>query len=72
VRPRPDPATVGQLTRISAHGTRSTADVNMPSGLELQRGWLYASAWSVAAFYSLPARGEVERIPNGAFTTTKP
>lgn len=64
-----DPATVGEMTRISPDGTRATSDVTMPTGLELERGKLYASARSVASFVGLPpGSGEVQRIGDGAFT----
>jgi hypothetical protein len=62
-----DPATVGELTRISPDGERATADVTMPTGLEIKECELYASAWSVASFLGLPSRGEVQRIGEGAF-----
>jgi hypothetical protein len=63
-----DPATVGELTRISPDDERTTADVTMPTGLELDDGTLYASAWSVAAFLGIPDRGEVQEIDGSAFT----
>jgi hypothetical protein len=62
-----DPAGVGEITRISPDGERATADVTMPTGLEIEGGELYASAWSVAAFLGIPGRGEVQRIGEGAF-----
>lgn len=62
-----DPATVGEVTRIAPDGTRTTAQVTMPSGLEAQHGELYASAWSIAGFLGLEGRGEVQRIGAGAF-----
>jgi hypothetical protein len=63
-----DPATVGNLTRISPDGDRATAEVTMPTGLQIQHGKLYASAWSVAGFLGFTARGEVQRIADSAFT----
>ena len=63
-----DPATVGELIRIDDDGDRSTAQVTMPTGLEIEDGELYASAWSVAAFLGLTDRGEVQRIDDDAFT----
>lgn len=63
-----DPATVGELTRIDDDGDRSTAQVTMPTGLEIEDGELYASAWSIAGFLGLTGRGEVQRIDDDAFT----
>jgi hypothetical protein len=60
-----DPTTVGELTRIDRNGSRSTADVTMPTGLLIQDGELYASAFSLAG-----PLGEVQRIGSGAFTST--
>jgi len=62
-----DPADVGEVTRIAPDLSRSTADVTMPTGLLLQDGKLYASAWSVASFLGLEDRGEVVSIGRGAF-----
>ncbi|MFQ1002865.1 ScyD/ScyE family protein [Modestobacter sp. SSW1-42] len=64
-----DPADVGEVTRISWRGERSTAQVTMPTGLLARDGDLYASAWSVAAFLGLPAdSGELVRVDRRAFT----
>jgi outer membrane protein assembly factor BamB len=62
-----DPSTVGEVTRILPNGRRSTAQVTMPTGLEVENGDLYASAWSLAGFLGMPARGEVQRIGERAF-----
>ena len=67
-----DPATVGEVVRISSDGERSTAQVTMPTGLEIEDGELYASAWSVAVFFGLTGRGEVQRIDDDAFTEPAP
>jgi hypothetical protein len=67
-----DPATVGEVTRISADDERTTAQVTMPTGLEVEHGKLYASAWSVAAFLEMPGRGEVQRVGEGAFMAPAP
>ncbi|WP_346619212.1 ScyD/ScyE family protein [Blastococcus montanus] len=70
-----DPASVGEITRISPHGERATAQVAMPTGLEFTRGKLYASAWSIAGFVlppGSPPAGEVQRITHRAFTGTAP
>lgn len=67
--PPADPSTVGEITRVPIWGPRTTAQVTMPTGLEIDRGRLYASAWSVAGFLlGEPARGEVQRVDPGAFT----
>jgi hypothetical protein len=64
-----DPSTVGEITRISFWGQRSTAKVTMPTGLEVDRGGLYASAWSIASFVGLPpGTGEVQRVGDRAFS----
>lgn len=63
-----DPATIGEVTRIPQRGPRSTAQVTMPTGLEIEDGKLYASAWSVAGFLGMPSRGEVQRIGDRAFS----
>ncbi|QXG76360.1 ScyD/ScyE family protein [Modestobacter sp. L9-4] len=64
-----DPATVGEVTKVTRHGERSTAQVTMPTGLLARDGGLYASAWSVTEFLGLPAdAGEVVRVGRGAFT----
>ncbi|RZU32455.1 ScyD/ScyE family protein [Blastococcus saxobsidens] len=62
-----DPSSVGRLTRISPDGARATAEVTMPTGLEVESGDLYASAWSIAGFLGLSGRGEVQRIGPAAF-----
>ncbi|MGY2065644.1 ScyD/ScyE family protein [Blastococcus sp. SYSU DS0619] len=67
-----DPSTVGELTRIARDGSRATADVTMPTGLEIEGGDLYASAWSIAAFLGMPSAGEIQRIAPSAFMTAAP
>jgi len=67
-----DPSTVGQITRISPDGERATAEVTMPTGLEVHDGRLYASAWSVASFLGMPGAGEVQRVDRHAFTDVTP
>lgn len=67
-----DPATVGEVTRIDLDGSRTTAQVTMPTGLEVRHGELYASAWSIAGFLGMPGRGEVQRIGAGAFEAPAP
>ena len=64
-----DPATIGEVTRVSWRGERSTAQVTMPTGLLVERGALYASAWSVASFLGAPpGSGQVVRVGEGTFT----
>lgn len=63
-----DPSTVGEMTRIARDGSRATAQVTMPTGLEIEGGNLYASAWSIAGFLGIPSAGEIQRIGPGAFT----
>jgi hypothetical protein len=63
-----DPATVGQITRIECDGTRSTAEVTMPTGLLVEHGDLYAAAYGVAVQVGLPAgSGQVVRVGSGVF-----
>jgi outer membrane protein assembly factor BamB len=62
-----DPATVGQVVRIDPDGTRTTAQVTMPTGLLLEGGDLYASTWSIAGLLGIPGRGEVVRIGDDVF-----
>jgi DNA-binding beta-propeller fold protein YncE len=64
-----DPATVGQITRIDSDDNRSTAEVTMPTGLQLRHGDLYAAAYGVAVQVGLPAgSGEIVRVGSGVFT----
>ncbi|MGY1827047.1 MULTISPECIES: ScyD/ScyE family protein [unclassified Blastococcus] len=67
-----DPSTVGELTRIERDGDRATAQVTMPTGLEIEGGHLYASAWSIAGFLGMPSAGEIQRVGQGAFTAATP
>ena len=64
-----DPTTVGEVTRIDRDGSRSTAQVTMPTGLLIEHGDLYASAWSVATSIGMPTGlGEVVRVGEDTFT----
>jgi len=63
-----DPATVGELTRIDRDGSRYTAQVTMPTGLTIDHGRLYASAWSIAGFLGQADRGEIVSVGWDAFT----
>jgi streptogramin lyase len=62
-----DPSVVGQVIRVDRDDHRTYADVTMPTGLLIQDGELYASAWSVASFLGLPSRGEVVEVDEDAF-----
>ena len=46
--PQLDPTTIGQIVKVAPDGTRTYAQVTMPSGLLFDGGTLYASAWSIA------------------------
>lgn len=63
-----DPTPVGEVVRIEPGGDRSTAQVTLPTGLLVEDGDLYASAWSIAGFLGQAGRGEVVRIGEDAFT----
>ncbi|MGY1631302.1 ScyD/ScyE family protein [Geodermatophilus sp. SYSU D01186] len=62
-----DPATVGRVVRVDTDGERTYSQVTMPSGLLVEDGTLYASAWSVAGFVGLAGRGEVVRVGDDSF-----
>lgn len=65
-----DPTTVGEITRIATDGSRTESQVVMPTGLLLEDGQLYASAWSIAGFVAppdSPPQGEVVRVGLGTF-----
>ena len=61
-----DPAKVGRITKIS-HGRITHAQVTMPTGLQFTGGALYSSAWSIASFLGLQHKGQVVKVPQGAF-----
>lgn len=65
-----DPSTVGQIVKITPDGARSYAQVTMPSGLLIDKGTLYASAWSVAGQFGLPNAGQIVRVDDNAFTAS--
>jgi DNA-binding beta-propeller fold protein YncE len=67
--PNFDASAVGQIIRIAPNGTRTYAQVTMPTGLEFRNGRLYASAWSVAIFLNMPDAGQVVTVPRGMFTS---
>jgi len=63
-----DPSTVGRIVRIAPNGTRTYAQVPMPTGLLFTGGKLYASAWSVAGlFFQIPDAGQVVTVGRSAF-----
>ena len=64
-----DPAAVGEVVRIDADGTRTTAQVTMPTGLLVEKGELYASAWGVASFLGLQGAGQIVRVAPEAFSS---
>lgn len=64
-----DPSTIGEITRIMPDGARTTVQVPMPTGLEVEDGRLHPSAWSVAGFLGMPGAGEVVRIGDRAFAS---
>jgi len=61
-----DPSTVGRVTKIW-HGRMTHAAVTMPTGLDYERGHLYASAWSIAGFLGIEGAGQVVRVSPRAF-----
>jgi hypothetical protein len=62
-----DPSTVGDITRIARHGSRSVAQVTMPTGLLWRHGALYSSAWSIAGFLGIPDAGQIVKVNHSAF-----
>jgi hypothetical protein len=67
-----DPSTVGQIVKVDRHGSRSTAQVTMPIGLEWHDGHLYSTAWSVAKqFLMQDHAGQVVRVDDAAFTSAE-
>jgi len=64
-----DPASVGRITKIAPNRVRTYAQVTMPIDLELHRGSLYATSWSLAgAFLGMKGKGEIVRVNPYAFT----
>ena len=61
-----DPSTVGQLIKIH-RGTRTKAQVTMPTGLVMRRGKLFSSAWSTAFFFGIPNAGQIVRVTRNEF-----
>ncbi len=63
-----DPATVGQIVKISRNGHRSYAQVTMPTGLLWTHKGLFASTWSVAEFLGIEHAGKITHVSGSAFT----
>jgi len=63
-----DPATVGQIVKISPNGHRSYAQVTMPTGLLWTGRGLFASTWSIAEFLGIEHAGKITQVPGRAFT----
>lgn len=64
-----DIATAGRITKL-AGGRRTSAQVTLPTGLDVRRGRLYSTAWSVAALFLGPdgeGEGRVVRVRRSAF-----
>ena len=60
-----DPSTIGQIVKIAPNGTRTFAQVPMPSGLLFTDGTLYASTWAVAG----PGAGQVVSVDQSSFVS---
>ena len=58
-----DPSTIGQIVKIAPDGTRTYAQVTMPSGLLWTDGKLYASTGAVAG----PGAGQVVAVDLSSF-----
>jgi outer membrane protein assembly factor BamB len=66
-----DPSTVGEVLRIDGtdHADQTWSQVTMPTGLVVEDGDLYASAWSIAGLMGRPAgSGQVVRVGADTFT----
>jgi glucose/arabinose dehydrogenase len=61
-----DPSTVGRITKIW-HGRQTHAQVTMPTGLDYERGHLYATAWSIAGMLGIAQAGQVVQVNPRAF-----
>ena len=62
-----DPSTIGQIVKVAPNGTRTYAQVTMPTGLLFTDGRLYASAWSIAGGFGAPDAGQVVTVAPSAF-----
>lgn len=63
-----DPATIGQIVKVAPNGTRTYAQVTMPSGLLFTDGKLYASTWSIAGQLQIPGAGQIVSVDPSSFT----
>ena len=64
-----DPSAVGQIVKVAPNGTRTYAQVTMPTGLLWSGGKLYASAWSIIGGppFNVPDAGQVVTVAPSAF-----
>lgn len=62
-----DPSTIGQIVKVAPNGTRTYAQVTMPSGLLWNDGKLYASAWSVGIFFGIQHAGQIVAVYPSSF-----
>jgi len=65
--PPPDPSIIGEVVAVDRDGSRTVSKVTMPTGLLIEDGDLYASAWSVASFLGMASSGEVVRVGADTF-----
>jgi hypothetical protein len=63
-----DPSTVGRIVRIDRQGHRTYAQVTLPSGVEIENGTLYATAWALALDPTAPPAGQLVKVAPGAFS----
>ncbi|RCK68738.1 ScyD/ScyE family protein [Desertihabitans brevis] len=66
--PEADPADIGRIVALAPDGTRSVAEVTMPSGLLHHRGTLWSAAWAIGGFLGRPGAGQVVKVSDDAFT----
>lgn len=63
-----DPATIGQIVKIAPDGTKTYAQVTMPSGLLFTGGKLYASTWAIAIQGGIEHAGQIVSVDPSSFT----
>lgn len=63
-----DPGSIGRIVRVAPGGTRTYAQVTMPTGLMFHGNTLHASAWSTASFLGIQGAGQVVRVSESAFS----
>jgi hypothetical protein len=61
-----DPSKVGRITKIF-NGTRTHAQVTMPTGMDFQDGALFSTAWSVGPFFGVDHPGQIVKVKQSAF-----